>query len=342
MKLRICLLCAALLGSLPLAHQARAQSESSVGEAEQERAYKLYEEALKLYDRGRHKRALRKFLEVDSIMASPNARLYIGRCFRKLKRLPRAFEAMSAAVEIATKKAQKDPTYLRTRDAAAAEREQIAAEIGRIVVAAANPPPGLEIEVNSRILDQGKLGKQLGVTPGTVVVAAKAPDHEPFHHELEVSAGSVETIAVTMRREGTEGGVEEPSDGLRIGGFVTLGVGAAGMAVFAIAGLMANDRYAQIEDECGAPPCTDPSYEDLINEGKTRDLVANIGLGVGIAGLVAGTAMVIFGWPYEDSGDSGDEADEESDEESDEDEVEQAIGIDLGPDRAGLTYQLRF
>ena len=85
--------------------------------------------------------------------------------------------------------------------------------------------------------------------------------------------------------------------GARIAGFVTLGVGAAGMATFAAAGLMANGRYKEISDACGGKRCTDPSFADKIDGGRRLDIIANVGLGVGIAGLAVGTLLVALGGP---------------------------------------------
>ena len=51
----------------------------------------------------------------------------------------------------------------------------------------------------------------------------------------------------------------------------------------------------------GGTRCTDPAYQSQINAGKTLDPVANIGLGAGLAGLAAGTLMIVFGGAHEAS-----------------------------------------
>jgi hypothetical protein len=84
---------------------------------------------------------------------------------------------------------------------------------------------------------------------------------------------------------------------VRIGGIVVLGVGAAGMATFAGAGVSANNRYAAISAACGGKRCTDPSYHVEVAGGRELDLVANVGLGVGIVGLASGALMVALGKP---------------------------------------------
>jgi len=76
-----------------------------------------------------------------------------------------------------------------------------------------------------------------------------------------------------------------------------LGLGVVGMGLFAFGGLQGNAKFETLQKECGSTRCTDPKYADVIESGKTMDLLANIGLGVGAVGLVAGTVMVIVGGP---------------------------------------------
>ena len=266
--------------------------------SDEDRGLQLYREAKLLYDSGEYKTALETFRQVDALLKSPNARLYIARCLRELDRLPEAFEEMTAAAQLAAAKAETDDHYLRTRDAAAAEREAMIGRIGRIVVAVADPPDGLEVIIAGRKLRQGELDRPIAVDPGRVRIRAEAPDHKPYSVNFDIEAGALETVPVTLSaiRDDT---VVETTGGLgwQIGGFVGLGVGAAGMAVFAVTGLMANSSFAQLEDECGNAACTDASYNDIIDEGQTLDTVANVGVIVGAVGLAAGAAMLIFGWP---------------------------------------------
>jgi hypothetical protein len=80
-------------------------------------------------------------------------------------------------------------------------------------------------------------------------------------------------------------------------GIAVLGVGVGGMATFGVAGLMANHRYDTVNTACGGTHCADPKYAADISSGKQLDLIANVGLGVGLAGLVGGTLLVVLGKP---------------------------------------------
>ncbi len=93
------------------------------------------------------------------------------------------------------------------------------------------------------------------------------------------------------------GGAKPQGGGVRIAGFVIAGLGVAGMGAFAGAGLAAKSKFSTVETECGNARCTDSKYGDVIDSGKTLQTIANVGLGVGIAGLVGGALMIAVGGP---------------------------------------------
>ncbi|MBW2527564.1 MAG: hypothetical protein JRI23_25505 [Deltaproteobacteria bacterium] len=76
-------------------------------------------------------------------------------------------------------------------------------------------------------------------------------------------------------------------------------MGVAGLVVFGVTRAQADAEIATLEDECGPGPCTDPQYADVVDRGKTAETVSGVALGIGIAGVLAGTAMIIFGGPAE-------------------------------------------
>lgn len=287
-----------------------AEQGAEPSKEEADRGVKLFAKAQRLYDAAKYEDALQLFLDVDALLSSPNALLYVARCLRELGRLPEAFEAMSDAAGLAGERAKSDKRYLETRDAAAAEREALAGKVGRLVIAVDAPPEGLEIELGTRRLHRDAIGRELGVEPGTITVKASAPGHDPLVRELELVAGKLETVALIMTRTATGPDTptvppvaesREPGVALFASGWALLGVGAVGIVMFAVAGSMANARFSDIEDTCDAAPCTDPTLADEIEGGKKLDLIANVGAGIGAVGLAAGTVLLIIGWPDGDT-----------------------------------------
>lgn len=270
-----------------------------------------FKSAQQLYDQHKYEQALPMFQEVDRVLGSPNSLLYAARCLRELGRRPAAYHMMTQAMRTATERAHADPGYTSTRDAAAAERAAIETTIGRIIVAVVEPPADIELRINDEPIDRTRVGETLAVDPGSVIVVVSAPGRTTFRKELTVTAGTSETVAVTLpvARVAAPGPsparvIDVPGDApvssggaVRTLGFVTAGVGVLGIATFAVTGLMANARYSEIETECGAPPCQDPAYTERINTGMALDTAANVGLIVGIAGVVGGSLMILLGGP---------------------------------------------
>ena len=269
------------------------------------RANLKFERAQKAYDSGNFEAALVLYHEVARELSSPNALFMAGRCEVQLHRPIEAFETLSNTLQLANARVADDKSYLRTRDAAAAEREAVAVTIGRVLVVGVAMPSfaivtltsGLSrdgIAARERTLRPEHFGNPIGVEPGRIVLAATALGYAPFRQQIDVPAGGLVSLAIRLEKVAAPS--ERPaSNALRVAGFVSLGGGLAGMATFAAAGLTANARYAQLQERCTVPPCRDPDTRSLVDEGRAFDLAANLGLGVGLAALVAGTTMVVVG-----------------------------------------------
>ena len=274
---------------------------------------KRFAAAQKLYDDGAYTPALQEFKALAAETGSPNADLYVARCLRELGKLPEAYEALTLALRNATAKAEADPKYTKTRNTAAADLAVLEPRVGKILIAVASPPPGLTVTLNGATLPPEKLGVPVPLAIGEAVVRLHAPDRVDVEKRVTLKGGETVTLPLTMEAPGPvveqvtrpqpvqvqAPPVVQPTGigGARIAGIVTLGVGAAGMVTFAVAGVMANSRYDSISAACGGKRCTDPSFTSQIDGGRQLDIIADVGLGVGLAGLVGGTLLVALGGP---------------------------------------------
>lgn len=272
----------------------------------EEDARLTFKAARALYDEGHFAEALPRFQEVAAALDSPNAQLYVGRCLRELGRLPEAYEALSLALVGATRQAAEEPRYAETRDAVALERTTLEARVGRLVIAVTDPPPGLALSVGGRSLATSRVGDLVAVDPGAVEIVASAPGFQQHVRRVEVGAGAVQTVTLTLEPAPAGAPSDEapatPSTGggVRVAGFIVAGVGVAGIATFAIAGLSANSQFDSLEERCRAEPCTEDAIADDVDTGETLDTVANVGLIVGGVGLAAGALMIALGGPTEE------------------------------------------
>ncbi|GAB5546422.1 MAG: hypothetical protein SangKO_061820 [Sandaracinaceae bacterium] len=107
------------------------------------------------------------------------------------------------------------------------------------------------------------------------------------------SARSVDTsepestdASVASTPEATDSG----GSGLMTAGIVVTAIGGAGLASFGIFGGLALGEYGTLESQCGGS-CTDAEVSTL----STYNTVADVSLAVGLAGVVAGTVLIIIG-----------------------------------------------
>lgn len=271
---------------------------------------KRFGAAQKLYDQGAYTPAYQEFKALAEETKSPNAELQAARCLRELGKLPEAYEAMSQALRNATARAETETKYAATRNAAAADLALLEPKVGKVIIAVMSPPPGLAVTIDGAPLPEGKLGVPVATAIGEVVVRLRAPGSPDVERRVQTRGGQPVTVTISLGAAPPAADKPAPQQapspapepamqggGTRIGGFVVLGLGAAGIATFAAAGVMADKRYDEIKTACGGTRCTDPSFNDRIAGGRTLDIVANVGLGAGIAGIAAGTLMVVFGGP---------------------------------------------
>lgn len=112
---------------------------------------------------------------------------------------------------------------------------------------------------------------------------------------------------------------------MRVGAYAGWGLGAAGMAVFTIYGIKGNQMSDDASDKCGSDEngqsrCTQAERDRLIADVDDTFLIANIGLGVGVAGLAAGTVLFFLSQEDGEAGETG---------------AEETVRVDVAPTPGG-------
>jgi hypothetical protein len=289
-----------LLGALLFAAPAAAQGDAS----------ETFAKGRDRWEAKDYQAALPLFREALSASSSPNARFYVARCLRDLGQLAEAYEEMSRTVRDARALAVDEERYAATRDAAAAELAVLEGRIGKVVVALDESLADATVELNGVTLPPARVGELVAVMPGTVAVIARRPDGTQVEKSVSVGAGMTKTVtllAATADPARTAPTTSAPtpdegeSDGgggfgaVRAAGIGVALVGVAGFVTFGVGSVIADKKLSTLETSCGDGPCTDPALSGVIDEGKRAELIGNIGLGIGIAGVLAGAAMIIFG-----------------------------------------------
>lgn len=143
----------------------------------------------------------------------------------------------------------------------------------------------------------------------TPPVEEPEPEPEPVVDEPEP-----EPLPETPEEPNAEG---SGSAFLSVPALIGFGVGVAGLATFAVSGAISSSRFSERESTC-APGCSD----DDVSPVRTTALIADIGLGVGIAGLAFGLIYGLVGG-------------------SDDDPDEVATRVSIEPSRGGAALRLQ-
>ena len=265
-------------------------------------AQKTFEAGSKLYDTHHFEEALAAFRASYQIVKSPNSRLMIARCLRDLGRNAEAYREYDAVAAEATRDGDR---YRSSGEAATEERDELKAKIAFLTVRVPDAPPDVTVRVGQSSLTAAELGTALPFEAGQVVVTADAAGGATARAEVTLTSGAASDVELHLAKPNEAPPpppvvtpaavpvtVPVPSSAppLRTWAYVAGGVGAAGFVTFAIFGAMTSSKYSSLQSACPDNKCPSGKQGD-VDAGKTDQLVANVGLGVGIAGLAAGTAL---------------------------------------------------
>lgn len=308
-KSRVAILVAALVVSnvagadLVFAQAKGAAADPS--DANTKKGIELYKKGQTLHKAGKFDEALVAFRESNTLLPSPNTRLYVARCLVGSQKYVEAYIEFEAV--IADAKARNDPKYEGAIAAANTERDEVATKIGFVVLSVSNGSGATHVSISGRDIPSDQWGKPIPVSPGSVDVSITTPPAPSQTQVIDVPAGNKKMITLDASAQGgagpsptttsTSSSSGPPSKLLRPISYAALGVGVAGIVVFGVAGGLANASYGELDGKCnkgsGTRACPS-NISGKIDEGKSEALAANVGLIVGGVGLAAGVTLFLL------------------------------------------------
>ncbi len=257
--------------------------------------------------------ALKHFRKSLSIVNSPNSRLMVARSLLELDRLEEAYHEYERVLQ----HARNDPTYEQTHKTAQRERDALKSRLAWLTIDTGELPEEAVITVNGREISQSEQQGAIPLDPGKSVVHASTAEGKTATVEVHMAAGRQRTVTLEIG-EKTVVGLRTPSaphDGngeelrsstqtpnaqkpsssrpLRPWAYVAGGVGLVGTGGFVTFGVLSERNYNRLLDSCNNGVCPQDSQSD-IDRGKRYQLLANIGLGVGVVGVATGTLLFIL------------------------------------------------
>ncbi len=290
-----------LLCALP-AHAAGVDPANATA-VQREQAQQHFLKGKDRFDRNDMNGALEEFRASLEIVASPNARLYVARTLREMGRLVEAYAEFGRTAADAKEHEREDGRYGKAAQAALAERDAIAPQIGFVQLTIHNANDSTTVTVGGNTIVRAGWADPIPVKPGNVDVdVATSGAAAPFHKTLTLRAGERAPLDVDANAPGTvvappppkiaEPTTHKPGWMLPVA-IAGAGVGVVGMIMFAIEGVASNNTYSDLKKQCGAAPCP-PSLASEVSSGKTQQAIANVGLVIGVVGLAVGATFFVL------------------------------------------------
>ena len=290
-----------IVGGGGVAHAAGVEPAKATP-VQREQAQSRFLKGRDLYNAKKYEAALAELNASLDIVASPNTRLYVGRCLRELGRTVAAYAELGRAAIEAKELLRDDARYEKAAQAANDERAALAPKLGFVEVRITHATPETTLKVASDDVRRGGWEEPVPVVPGTATIVVETPGRAAVQQQIDVAAGEHKSLVIDAAPGGsadvaatTAPPADAPSDTaakLRPVMYVTAGLAVVGLATFVIAGAMANGTYTDLQKSCGAGPCP-PGHDSDISAGKTQQTFANVGLVVFVVSAAA-TATLFF------------------------------------------------
>jgi hypothetical protein len=331
-------------------------SRASAAPSASAQARSLFREARRLMDKGSYADACPKLQESLRIDPGMGTHFNLAHCWEQIGLTASAWGAFLDVAAAAAGTGQSK------REKAARERAAaLEPKLSRLRIDVSRPTPGMKVSRSGEEVGQGAWGEAMPIDPGTYHIEASAPEKRPWSGDVVVETpGATASIEVPPLEDLVPPVVEAPpvaeptpapvsveDRGSSTGHTVaTLLVGAAG-----IGGVVAGIVYgleARNETKAARALCTggpggsvcnrdesSPTYDggtaerDELYEhrdaARRAALISYVGFGVGAAGIVGSTLLLITG--------SGDD---------DEDAGAAQLVPTLGPGHAGVRLSGHF
>jgi hypothetical protein len=257
--------------------------------ADADRAAKYYAQGLEHLKAERFEQALVALEASAKLFPSPNTHLLRGHALRSLGRRVDAMAAYERVVREAGASVRSgDERFQATLADAGRWVAVLRTEIGELAIEVRAPSDKLVLTIDGEPVatsydkNAHVARVRLWHEPGRVKIEARGNTKITRSREVSVVPGGSHPVSLDLMPPRPTPLPLEPSHEPPLASWVAFGIGTAGFVVFAIAGGLATDKMAEL-DQC-RPHC---STEDS-DEAKTLGSVANIGLVVGVAGAITG------------------------------------------------------
>jgi hypothetical protein len=301
------------LTGLPV-RQAAAQTDAQNKAA----ARALGIEGIKLANAGDCEQAIDKLQRAEQLYHAPTILGRLGECQVELGQLVVGTENLYRVVREPLG-ADAPAAFLQAQDRAKRVLDLALPRIAKLTVQVAAPADAeVVVTVDGQALPPAMLGVERPIDPGEHALSLSAPGYQQTDQRVVLPEGGTETVTlqlgpatataaaaetVTQQPEPVAapppapqdtGVAEQPEARPPLLGYVSLGVGAVGLGVGSVFGLMATGKKSDLAKVCDEGRCP-PMAQDDIDDMNTYATISTVGFSVGIVGVGVGVALLLSG-----------------------------------------------
>jgi hypothetical protein len=269
-------------------------SARSAGAADKAAAESLFRAGKELMAQERYPEACEKFAESMEAEPSVGAQLNHALCREKQGKLASAWGLYRDAAAMAG--ALNDARRQRGAESLA---EKIEPRVSMLTVVVRERPTGLTVTRSGE--EVVAFSTELPTDPGTYRIEATAPGHATWSTTVTIGAEAdrqtVEVPALTPEPSSIDPSAS-PSGPLpmwqSVTGWSLIGVGAVGLTVGTVFGVLATGDANELESTCGADKTCPQDRLDDLDGAKTKANVSTAMLVVGAATGAAGAVLLLL------------------------------------------------
>jgi tetratricopeptide (TPR) repeat protein len=267
-----------------------------------DKARSQFHRGLALETAGDWSGALGLFQEVAAVKLTPQVRFHIGLCEEHLGQLAAAL----GDYELAAHEAE-EARVAEVSAQVASRRADLRARIPQITIVRGAGGEYATVSLDGVSLGSSSIGAKLPIDPGPHRVEAVASGFKPFRVTIEIAEKEAKKVEITLERlpvaapaaetsplaahPGAESTEPEKPSPLP---FVIGGVGVASLGASAVFFVLRQKAINTLEQDCTLRGNECPKESaSTYDHGKAYNLLANVTLGVGVAGVGVGTYLLL-------------------------------------------------
>lgn len=275
----------------------------------------LFKQARSLFKEAHYAEACPKFAESQRLKPKLGTLLNLAVCHEKLGKIATAWAEYTSAATIARRELRKEREEFAREKVAALEKQ-----LARITLRVSAPPADLRLALDDQPLEGAALDTSLPIDPGKHTLTATAPGRTAWSTVIDVPsaradldvpipalaeagaptptpvatpraiAPSVPIAIVSAPKPGPVEALPPARNGTRVLLYGSFSVGAAGVLLGAITGVVTLTRVDALRDKCTNDRCAADQTDELSSVNALAN-VSNVGLLVGAVGVGVGALL---------------------------------------------------